>query len=78
MARLIPAVGAPDRPRYAPSSPPPAFMVPHARLSASTVIGSDELDALSLGLAVVDARWGIIRWTHALAQLTGVSTQEAL
>ena len=53
-------------------------MVPPARFGASTVIGSDELDALSLGLAVVDARWEIVRWTRALAELTGVSAHEAL
>ena len=53
-------------------------MVPPARLSASTVIGSDELDALSLGLVVVDARWDILRWTRALAELTGIPAHEAL
>ena len=53
-------------------------MVLPARLGASTVIGSEELDALSLGLAVVDAQWGIVRWTRALAELTGVPTQDAL
>ncbi len=53
-------------------------MVPSARPGASTVIGSDELDALSLGLVVVDARWDIVRWTRALAELTGIPTHEAL
>ncbi len=53
-------------------------MVPPARNGASTVIGSDELDALSLGLAVVDARWEIVRWTRALAKLTGIPTHDAL
>src|SRR5688572_9904827 len=53
-------------------------MVSPARLGASPVIGSDELDALSLGLAVVDARWEIVRWTRALAKLTGIPTQDAL
>ena len=53
-------------------------MASPARLGASTVIGSDELDALSLGLAVIDARWEIVRWTRALADLTGVSSHEAL
>lgn len=53
-------------------------MVPPARLGASTGIGSDELDALSLGLAVVDARWEIVRWTRALADLTGIPSHEAL
>ena len=53
-------------------------MASPARLSASTVIGSDELDALSLGLAVVDARWDILRWTRALAELTGIPTHQAL
>ncbi|HJR65628.1 MAG TPA: GAF domain-containing protein [Gemmatimonadaceae bacterium] len=53
-------------------------MVPPARPGASTVIGSDELDALSLGLAVVDARWEIVRWTRALAELTGIPTHDAL
>jgi PAS domain S-box-containing protein len=53
-------------------------MVPPARSGASAVIGSDELDALSLGLAVVNARWEIVRWTRALAELTGVSAHAAL
>src|SRR5688572_27888563 len=53
-------------------------MVSPARLGASPVIGSDELDALSLGLAVVDARWEIVRWSRALAELTGIPTHKAL
>ena len=53
-------------------------MASPARLGASTVFGPDELDALSLGLAVIDARWEIVRWTRALAELTGVPTHEAL
>jgi two-component system NtrC family sensor kinase len=53
-------------------------MVSPARLGASSVIGSDELDALSLGLAVVDARWEIVRWSRALAELTGIPPHEAL
>jgi two-component system NtrC family sensor kinase len=53
-------------------------MVSPARLGASPVIGSDELDALSLGLAVVDARWEIVRWSRALAELTGIPTHQAL
>ena len=53
-------------------------MVSPARNGASTDIGSDELDALSLGLAVVDARWEIVRWTRALAKLTGIPTHDAL
>jgi PAS domain S-box-containing protein len=53
-------------------------MVSPARLGASPVIGSDELDALSLGLAVVDARWEIVRWSRALAVLTGIPPHEAL
>jgi two-component system, NtrC family, sensor kinase len=53
-------------------------MASPARLGASSVIGSDELDALSLGLAVVDARWEIVRWTRALAELTGIPTHQAL
>ena len=53
-------------------------MASPARLGASPVIGSDELDALSLGLAVVDARWEIVRWTRALAELTGIPSHKAL
>jgi GAF domain-containing protein len=53
-------------------------MVSPARLGVPTVIGSDELDALSLGLAVVDARWEIVRWSRALAELTGIPASEAL
>ena len=53
-------------------------MASPARLGASTVIGSDELDALSLGLAVIDARWEIVRWTRALAELTGIPAHEAV
>ncbi len=53
-------------------------MVSPARVGAAPVIGSDELDALSLGLAVVDARWEILRWNRALADLTGIPTHEAL
>jgi len=53
-------------------------MVPPARLGATTAIGSDELDALSLGLAVVDARWDILRWTRALTELTGIPAHQAL
>ena len=53
-------------------------MASPARLGASPVIGSDELDALGLGLAVVDARWEIVRWSRALATLTGIPADEAL
>jgi PAS domain-containing protein len=53
-------------------------MVRPARFGASTIIGSNELDALSLGLAVVDARWEIVQWTRALAELTGIPTHEAI
>lgn len=42
------------------------------------VIGSEELDALGLSLAVIDGRWEIVRWTRALAELTGVPPHEAL
>ena len=52
-------------------------MAPPARLGASPSIGSDELDALTVGLAVVDARWEIVRWSRALAELTGVPAHEA-
>src|SRR5688572_3902698 len=53
-------------------------MVSHARVGASTVLGPDELDALSLGLVVADGRGEIVRWTRALAELTGIATHEAL
>jgi PAS domain S-box-containing protein len=53
-------------------------MASPTRLGAPTVIGSDELDALSLGLAVVDARWEIVRWTRMLAELTGIPAHQAI
>ena len=61
-----------------PFEPAPAFMVSHTRFGASTILGPDDLDALSVGLAVVDARWEILRWSRALAELTGIPSHEAI
>ena len=40
-------------------------------------MGPDELDALSLGLAVVNSRWEILRWNRSLAEVTGVPARDA-
>ena len=53
-------------------------MVAHARVGASPVLGPEDLDALSLGLVVADGRGEIVRWTRALAELSGIAPHEAL
>jgi PAS domain S-box-containing protein len=53
-------------------------MVPQARVGAPHAIGTDELDALSVGLAIVDARWEIVRWSRTLVDLTGISIADAV
>ena len=39
-------------------------------------MGPDELDVMSLGLAVVNSRWQILRWNRTLAEVTGVPAQD--
>ena len=53
-------------------------MVFPARIGAAHALGSDELDALSLGIAVVNPDWDIVRWNRALAELTDVAARDAL
>jgi two-component system, NtrC family, sensor kinase len=52
-------------------------MASPARLGVPPAMGSDELDAMTLGLAVVNSRWEILRWNRSLAEVTGVAAHDA-
>ncbi|HEU5184203.1 MAG TPA: GAF domain-containing protein [Gemmatimonadaceae bacterium] len=53
-------------------------MLSSARIGAAQASGSEELDALSVGIVIVNRDWEIVRWNRALADLTDVAARDAL